>query len=61
MAGEELFNELCADALSDCPSDFEIYCNDTEIDSLSKDSYESDIRLPRTANLRNLLLTITRR
>lgn len=32
--GEEFFNELYADALSDCPSDFEIYCSDLENDSL---------------------------
>lgn len=41
--GEELFNELYADALSDCPSDFKIYCSDLEIDSLSEDSYECRI------------------
>ena len=34
--GEELFNELYADTLSDCPSDFEINCSDSESD-------ESDI------------------
>lgn len=38
---DELFNELYADALSDCSSDFEIYYSDVEIDNLS------DIRLPK--------------
>ena len=33
--------------LSDCPSDFEIYFSDMEIDSLSKGSYESDIKPPK--------------
>ena len=26
--GEKFFNELQADVLSDCPSDFEMYCSD---------------------------------
>ena len=38
--GEELFNELYADTLSDCPSDFEINCSDSESD-------ESDIIPPK--------------
>lgn len=29
---EELFNELHADDLADCPSNFEIYRSDVEID-----------------------------
>ena len=45
--GEELFNEFYADALSECPSDFEIYRSDVEIDSLSEDSYESDTGPPK--------------
>ena len=39
--GEEFFNELYADDLSDCSNDLEI--NDT----LSEDSYESNIRPPK--------------
>lgn len=35
------------DALSDCPSDFEINCGDSESVSLSEDSHESDIRTPK--------------
>ncbi|XP_072760300.1 uncharacterized protein [Anoplolepis gracilipes] len=45
--GEESFNELYADVLYDCPSDFEINCSDLENDTLSEDSYESDIRPPK--------------
>ena len=45
--GEELFNELYADTLSDCPSDFEINCNDSESD-------ESDI-IPRKRQKRNVI------
>lgn len=45
--GEEFFNELYAYDLSDCPSDFEINFSDLESDSLSEDSYESDIKLPK--------------
>lgn len=43
--GEKVFNELCAYDLSDCPSDFEINCSDLESNSLSEDSYESNIKL----------------
>ena len=43
--GEELFNELYTQTL--CLSDFEIYRGDVEIDSLSKNSYESGIRPPK--------------
>ncbi|CAD1472053.1 unnamed protein product, partial [Heterotrigona itama] len=46
--GEEFFNELYANVLSDCPSDFEIYCSDVEIDSLSQQNQ---------IYLRNLLYT----
>ena len=46
--GEEFFNEgLYADALSDCPSDFEINSSDSENDNLSEDGYESDIKPPK--------------
>ena len=55
---EKLFNELYADALSDSLSDFEIYCSNVKIYSLSEDSYESDIRPPK--NLQNQLYIITR-
>ena len=51
MTGEELFNELHADVLSDCPNDFETRCSDVEIDSLSKNSYEFGHCTSKTANL----------
>lgn len=44
---EEFFNELYGDDFSDCPSDLEINCSDSEYDSLSEDSYESEIRPPK--------------
>ena len=57
--GEELFNELHADALSDCPSDFEIYrCgNWWFIGRQLRIGYQTS----ETANLQNLLCTIARR
>lgn len=36
---EESFNELYTDVLFDCPSNFEINCNDLENDTLPEDSY----------------------
>ena len=39
--------KLYANASSDCPTNFEIHRSDVEIDSLSEDSYESDIRHPK--------------
>ncbi|XP_014483588.1 PREDICTED: piggyBac transposable element-derived protein 2-like [Dinoponera quadriceps] len=54
--GEKSFNELYADALSDCPSDFEINCSDSENDALSEDSDESDIK-PLNRQNRNVIVS----